>query len=95
MHITMEENGRRWLLEPASTNGRGSWLLSNESGQDAKNVYLGINSMDPFQESLFLENLDDTFFVWSPSPTDFLRIGWDTDHRRREVVGIPFPSEQP
>lgn len=94
MHINMEENGRRWLLEPASTSG-DSWILSNDSGQDAKNVYLGINSMDPLLESLFLENLDDTYFVWSPSPTDFLRIGWDTEGRRREVIGIRFPTEQP
>lgn len=89
----MEENGKRWLLEPASAKPDGSWLLSNESGRDAKNVYVGVNVSEPFRESLFLEDLDEIHFVWSPSPTDFLRIGWNTEARPREVVGILFPRE--
>lgn len=87
----MEENGNRWLLEAASPTPDGSWLLSNESGQDAKNVYLGINALAPFRESIFLENLDEIHLFWDPSPNDFLRIGWNTERRPREVIGILFP----
>lgn len=94
MQINMQENGKRWGLERASINGGRSWLITNESGMAAENVYLGINAMDAFAEKLFLDDLDEVYSTWVPSPTDFLRIGWKTDIRSREVIGISFLDEK-
>jgi hypothetical protein len=84
-----------WLLEPTGSAGHDLWLLTNETGDDAQIVHVGLDNDAPFHIAALVEDLDDTTFVCKPSTGQRLRIGWASKTVKRTVVHIPFPASDP
>lgn len=86
-----DDNFHGWLLESAGSPGYDLWLLTNETGSDARIVHIGLDNEDTFHIQSTIENLDDTTFACTPSPGQRLRIGWASTSPKRTVIHIPFP----
>jgi hypothetical protein len=80
-----------WLLEPAGSSGYDLWSLTNETGDDARIVHVGLDNDDPFHVEALLEDLDSATFVCQPSPGQRLRVGWASKTVKRTVIHIAFP----
>lgn len=89
--MQIEDSGD-WVLEPAGQPGDHFWLLTNETGEDARHIHVGIDNGDSIIEQARLENLDDLTFVWKNSPGERVRVGWASSRAPRLRTYVPFPE---
>jgi hypothetical protein len=85
------DNSGDWVLEPAGRPGDGTWLLTNETGEDARHVHVGIDNRDALRIESLMEHLDDITFAWANSPGERVRVGWASNKAPRLRTYIPFP----
>ncbi|BCW82849.1 hypothetical protein NicSoilE8_05220 [Arthrobacter sp. NicSoilE8] len=76
------DNSGKWTLEPANRPGDGTWLLTNETGEDAQHIHVGIDNGDALRVESLMEYLDDVTFAWSNSPGERVRVGWASSKPR-------------
>lgn len=89
MQIT-DVNG--WTLESANSAIDNHWLLTNETGEDVRHVYVGVDNEDPIRVVDRLESFGDITFVWQPSADQRVRVGWAPSRAKREIAYLPFPE---
>jgi hypothetical protein len=66
----------------------------NETGEDVRHIYLGVDGEDPIRVVDRLESFGDITFVWQPSADQRVRVRWAPSRAKRKIACPPFPEQK-